>query len=202
MRRFRPKSRNSEPAGFTLFELMIAMGVLLLVAGIVWPAAMSFYQRSNLTEAGQAVREVLGRSRLSAIDHGMPYLFLYEPAGRYFLMVPAGGVEEAGNELAQSTPTVRTSSGELPEGYQFVSGDESNTGTVKLTEAQIGSLSGTGNLAATKWSAPAFFYADGSSSGIAFEIENDQRQFLSVSVRSLTGGITISQIQNRGEDRR
>ncbi len=182
--------------GFTLLEMLIALGVVLLVAGAVWPALLQYLQRTPLIDSGRVVQNTLDAARIAAIDRGVPYHFVYEPGGRRFMFLPAGGISAAEEEVAQTTDAHETLSGELPEGFQFVTPDDAEAGTFAITAEMIGGTR-TSEFAGANWSTPAVYYPDGSGTDYFFEIEDDRQQYLQVSVRKLTGASRVSKLNFR-----
>lgn len=185
-------------SGFTLFELLIVLGVMLLIAGIVWPRMLSFYQTSTLKDCARQVHETISAARLSAIDNGIAYQFFYEPSGRHFLMIPSEDVPSAGNsDDSGATFMLPARAGELPEDYTISAANGDDEGGVTLTPDMLKDVPEDLDLSSVNWSMPIVFYPDGSGSDILLEIEDDQQQYISISIRALTGSATLSTIKRR-----
>ena len=53
------------------------------------------------------------------------------------------------------------------------------------------------DLSNVNWSLPVVFYPDGSGSEMRVEIEDSQQQYISITVRALTGTPSLSSINRR-----
>ncbi len=59
--------RGRSKAGFTLVEILVMLGVLVLLAGIAWPAMESQIRASELPESADRMRTVLAMTRCEAM---------------------------------------------------------------------------------------------------------------------------------------
>jgi prepilin-type N-terminal cleavage/methylation domain-containing protein len=189
---------DSRRSGFTLFELLIVLGVMLLIAGIVWPRMLSFYQTSTLKDCARQMNETISAARLAAIDNGIAYQFFYEPSGRHFLMIPSEDLPASANSSdAGETFTLPARAGQLPELYTITAGNSEEQGGINLTPDMLRDVPEDLDLSSVNWSMPIVFYPDGSASDMRIELEDDRQQYISITVRALTGTATLSPIQRR-----
>lgn len=65
------KRRN----GFTLFEVLTVLGVIVLVGAISWPIYTSWLERERLNDGAEKVRESWLKARSLAMQHGKEYRF-------------------------------------------------------------------------------------------------------------------------------
>ena len=179
--------------GFTLFELLLVLAVLVLLAGISWPRLMRFISEQRIQESSEAVRRELDRTRVHAIDAGLTYQFRYEPGGRNFVILPYDRPDTAGASgglESTSVVTLPAIHGELAEECRF--GLESQPGggleAEKLNEAWLGLLPESGGmLDQVNWAPPILFYEDGRGTDAELLIEDTDRRLIRVTVRGLTG---------------
>jgi prepilin-type N-terminal cleavage/methylation domain-containing protein len=114
------KSRNA----FTLLELMIVLGVLVLTAGLVVVSMRSAQGPYRMTAATDAVRGAWATARSRAIEEGRPYRFAVEPGGRHFRVAPdvesywAGGNSGGAAEDPDGPGTILVNN--LPPGVRFI----------------------------------------------------------------------------------
>ena len=171
---------------------------MLLIAGIVWPRMLAFYQTSALKDHGRRVHDTISAARLASIDHGIPYQFFYEPQGRHYIMVPSEETPpSAQSEDSGETFTLPARAGQVPENFTFKTPEGEETGSVTLSPELLADVPEDFNLTSVNWSLPIVFYPDGSGSDMYFELEDDQAQYVSVSVRALTGTASLSTVQRR-----
>lgn len=190
--------RGSRRSGFTLFELLIVLGMVLLIAGIVWPRMLSFYQTSVLKDHARRIHETVSAARLAAIDHGIAYQFFYEPSGRHYLMIPSEDQPvSAGSDDAGESFILPARAGRLPENFTLSAADDRDDGSVSLTPEMLKDVPEELDLANVNWSLPVVFYPDGSGSDMRVEIEDDRQQYISISVRPLTGTASLSAVKRR-----
>lgn len=197
--------------GITLLEILLVLGLLALATGLSLPAIMGFVRDKALRSGADAVRSALQSTRLRAMERGEAYSWLFEPGGRWFAAVPrdpigssatagAGSGAPAGQEAAsnatQAAPGERVwvLLGELPEGVAFPPSDGAVGGTIdlKLLEGLPG---GERLRPETVWSAPWTFSVDGSSNGGEVTLTDSRSQTIRISLRALTGTVTLGPIE-------
>ncbi|MGE5192520.1 MAG: Tfp pilus assembly protein FimT/FimU [Deltaproteobacteria bacterium] len=67
--------------GFTLFELLIILAVLVTVVAVSWPALEQFHLQYQLRQGGALVQARMAGARVHAVDTGVDYQFRFEPGG-------------------------------------------------------------------------------------------------------------------------
>jgi prepilin-type N-terminal cleavage/methylation domain-containing protein len=81
-RRFDP-SRNFRQ-GFTLLELMLVLGLLVMVGAIAWPSIQKAYEGIRLKKTAEQVMAAFGHARVLAMTTGVTQAFRFEPGtGQY-----------------------------------------------------------------------------------------------------------------------
>jgi type II secretory pathway pseudopilin PulG len=198
MNRRRTHPQAAAPAGFTLLELLIVAGVILLIVGAVWPNLLAYMQTSTLRDHSRAVLETIARTRLGAIDHGVAYQFFYEPEGMHYLMLPTSDDPASGESDPSGTVvTIPGEHGQLPEGYKFKTPFGIEAGQVSLSSDALRDIPTANELQGISWASPAVFYPDGSGDDFRFEMENQTGHFVNVSIRGLTGAAALSPVRSR-----
>ena len=119
--------------GFTLFELLIVIALILIITSISVPWASQVYVRSQLAHAGQTLQKELYEARLNAMKAGTPYVFRFQSETGWYEIMPKSvwdslNVKQPTNtsEIAQ-TRAVGTSQLSLPD--QATAADSSNAYT-------------------------------------------------------------------------
>jgi hypothetical protein len=181
--------------------------VLLVIAGIVWPVFEQMYGTHRLEERTEEVRAKLAGTRVRAIDTSVIYQFLYEPGGRWFIVLPfeQESVDPAAaeqNESQQALAARLTYAVRLPDGFEFRPLDLTEPMAGALAPEVLAMIPGSIELNNVRWSMPILFYPDGTATDYEFDIYDDKhpRQYIRLAVRGLTG--TVSVAQPRQEERR
>ncbi len=183
--------RALRTAGFTLLEMMIAIGILMLVTAIGWGPAMRMSREHRVKAATEDVRQAISGTRYLALDQDVVFQFRYEPNGRRYCRVPYEAPTESQSAGQVSAVSGRLS-GELPLGMSFetVSGEPVGG---PLTPEILGDL--PSDYASVGWSGPVLFFSDGSASDASFEIVDEQASSRRLSVRNLTGAVTVKLVE-------
>jgi prepilin-type N-terminal cleavage/methylation domain-containing protein len=179
-----PMNRRRSQRGYTLLELLLVLGILLVLAGLAFPGVMRIYGRHQFQTVVEDVRAHLAASRLRAIDTGVVYQFSYEPNGQRFSVTPFEAAE--GNSL----PTLE---GTLPESFRFETTDNDQTSSTPQ------SITGASTTDASTMSNEVIilFVPDGSATEAALDVVDEENRFVRLSVRGLTGAVTVGGVQQR-----
>lgn len=173
--------------GYTLFEMLIAMSIIVLITSLGWSPVMRLQREYRVKEAAEAVREMVAGTRILALDQDIVFQFRFEPSGRRYMRVPY----ENSNGAAQGGKTVTASGqshGELPAGVYFESINDSPAEALN-PELLAGLPS---EFSQTSWSAPILFYSDGTSSNAEFDVVDESASTRRIRVRDITGAATVS----------
>jgi prepilin-type N-terminal cleavage/methylation domain-containing protein len=201
--RSRQQPRIHSPRGFTLFELLIVLAILTTIVALSWPALEQFYTDYRVRQGGHLVQARMAGARVHAIDTGVDYQFRFEPGGQRFLILP-------NDTQALLSPTGATQTGGATRRIPKIAGrlpspkahfDPASTGGSTGQQVPSDWLSGikdAGDLNSVNWSAPILFHADGSATNAQVMIADNKSRFVTVTIRALTGGVSVSNIANGG----
>lgn len=189
--------------GYTLVELLLALAVLTVLAGVTLPSALRLYADTQIHEVAEQVRSQLAGTRVRAIEGGLAYQFRFEPNGRWYVSVPFEREFEGSNTNASGTGgtagvgTFTRFAGKLPSGMHFTAcctGADSKG--AQLDSSVFGDLPDADEeLAGVDWSPAILFYADGSAVDGAFEVADTRGMAIRLSVRGLTGGVKFGELR-------
>src|SRR3954470_15195895 len=76
--------------GFTLFELIVVMTLLLLLAAIILPSVGAFRGDTRQRAGADSIRGELATARARALDEGRPYRVAISQGGRRIRRAPDG----------------------------------------------------------------------------------------------------------------
>jgi len=183
--------------GYTFIEILLVLAILAVIAGMAWPAVVRFRGEQSIKDAAQLIRSELDRTRFRAIDAGLSYQFRYEPGGRRYLAVPAERdlMLPQNADPLQPVATHPVISGQIAEGLKFQpTPGTPPTGEMLATDWLAG-LSDAAVLSQARWSSPVMYRPDGTGMTTTFRVADDQRRFIEVSVRELTGMATAGPLR-------
>lgn len=188
----RPRRRT----GFTLFELMIVLAVLAIIAGMSWPRMMRYIEENQLKDNTETVRRELAATRMLAIDSGLTYQFRYEPGKRAFIILPYDRPESPSDDkTAEDRPKVKTVSGELAEDCSFAPATDV-TGGERLDEQWLSLLPNGAQYSDTVWSAPILFRPNGEGQTRQLTVRDVTGRSIALRVRGLTGSVTVDKLRS------
>lgn len=95
MHRVVPQTRARRPAGFTLIEVMVVVGIMGLIAAMGIPSMYRLLQKEGMRKATSDVVEVCSLARARAILTGQPTEVMFYPLER---RLTAGGGAGGGGE--------------------------------------------------------------------------------------------------------
>lgn len=167
--------------GFTLFELLLVLALIVVMGGIIVPVLSGSFVYTKLNSAADDVQSAWANARLEAIERGQPVAFRCLVGGTEFtttLYYP--GIESETPDPEATTETTPLK-GSLDEDLKFSEAISAN--------ALDGSDPGlrTNMRETTGWSAPVIFYPDGLSSDAFIRIAHKDGRGIAVSLRGLTG---------------
>ncbi len=183
-------------SGFSLMELLIVLGLLVVLAGIAMPNLIDRMRDSQVLRAADSVREILSEARTYAIDSGIDYQFRYEMNGHFFVVLPTEIEPATSNSTTSETDTAdyMRLSGELEDTLFLRSMKDEQVATERLEPAWFGALPDAGELGTKTWSAPIYFRFDGSASDQTFRVMDESGRTSELSVRGLTGSVRLTPV--------
>lgn len=194
-----------EKSGMTLIEMLLAVGVLALIAAMAWPSVLRMHGEQKIVDAAEKVRTLIAAARVHAIESGLAYQVRVEPNGRSFVAIPFEKEFEAidqrsgGAAAAEGLGHFSRAAGTLPEKivFQPVKTESSNEATEaeqKLTPEMVQGLPNADKLSSASWSGPIIFNHDGSSADAEVTIMDQRQQKVSLRIRGLTGAVTVGRL--------
>jgi hypothetical protein len=193
-------------------EMMLVVAVLVAVAALVWPALQGPLDDQRLLKSADLIRAQWTKARVTAMKNGRMYVFRYVTASDEYAVEPWSG-EVDSVEASQTAATQESSAlprttedkrhplgvagQRLPEGIQFFSGQ------TQMDARLAGSTTGAatdpaGAASSTGQPQPIVFYPDGSTSDACLALTNE-RFFVQVTLRGLTGMVRVSELMTSDE---
>jgi Tfp pilus assembly protein FimT len=188
---------------------MLVLCIMTILAALAWPALHQMFKNQGLRLAADQLKTVWLRARLDAMNSGRVLRFSYDPvSGAYRLESGTANNADAssGNSsqdasasqtlgkntfdapTGDSVPALREAT--LPDGIRFVQIDA----TTNNRDAVAGQMPGGFGVNDQLRSTPVYFYPDGSTSTARLVLANDQDRGITISLRGLTGVVTIGEI--------
>lgn len=197
------------PSGFSLFELLLVLVILVAVASIVVPSINGTLKQQQFQRECDRVRIVWEEARLKAMRTGQAQVFRFVAGSGEYSVEPwlqatdeveasdgatvmmAGGLAQVDLQSGGMSAAVElgTAAEKLEEGFVFSSGAVLGDTRTLLIQQQTGTVSG----GAGNQSAPIMFYPDGTTSTAEVAIKNDQGAQRLLRIRGLTGEISVVQ---------
>jgi Tfp pilus assembly protein FimT len=175
-------------SGFTLIEVLLVVTIMMTMIALAWTPLLRSWGDHRLKAATEDVRSVLAGTRIHSLENDATWQFRYEPGGNHFVRVP---YQQTAESEGKST-TVGRMSLILPEGLTFSESTSVGiTRTEPLTALDVQGLADAGELTGLSWSQPILFYSDGTATEEMFQVIDDEAGEMTVSVRDLTGAVTV-----------
>lgn len=197
MRRHLQQPGANGNQGFSLFELLIVMALIVTITAMAAPNMMERVRNGRVQEAAEDVREVLAFARQQAIDSGVDYHVRFEVNGQAIVAIPAEPqptlVNSAGRDATKSEILVMSLVLEPEKMFLRAMAGE-NAGGEQLEPAVFADLDGSQNLSGRSWSTPILFRFDGSADDRRFRVMDDENRTSEISVRGLTGAIKVAPV--------
>lgn len=184
-------------AAFTLFEMLIVLGLLLVLISVVWPAVMRISAGNRLRQSMQDVNSAFAAARIRAIEDGVNYQVFLELGGNQYLVVPVDrsllGFETESSSSQQTSIREPVISQKLADEFQF---SKEISATVTESPVPFEWLAKLPKAKEWNWvesSFPITFYPDGTAAlDLKHDILKADQQVAGIQLRGLTGTATIS----------
>jgi prepilin-type N-terminal cleavage/methylation domain-containing protein len=179
-------------SAYTLVELMLVLALFVVLGAMAYPELQGPIARQRLKSAAETIRGAWNNARSDAMMTGEIHLFRYEPgSGNYAVQrwINADTSSSSGPSAGSTTASDEPLS--LPDEVEFLAGEQVDARAAYEAEAMSGAETG---------SAPSvMFYPDGSTSTVELEIANIYDTRVRISMRGLTGVVTVSAPYESGE---
>jgi prepilin-type N-terminal cleavage/methylation domain-containing protein len=203
---------KSRRRGMTLVEVLLTLTLLVVIGSFVAPVLINSFPTARLRQGGDQVLARWSDARAKAIETGVVHQFVFTPESGEFRVEPWGGAVEdnrigaapkasptAPSTAAKPTEPAAVGASALPENVTFHDGqiavDDAASG-----ERRVDSLKSSANEPAM----PILFFPDGTTSSASIVLQNEKRQYVRLTLRSLTGtgrstGVLTSEELARGQ---
>jgi len=173
----------SRPAAYTLIELLIVLGLIVLIFSIGFPSVHRMFVHGELKAGARQLQGELYRTRLEAMKSGKPYVFRFEVGTSNFEIVPKAIFDNLQQEQTGLGATALGSEMFDGGGNDSVFDDSFAADQSPPSEMVIATSSGdiyrkalNGNVVfgpsasgtALGWSMPILFYPNGRTSQTSF----------------------------------
>jgi prepilin-type N-terminal cleavage/methylation domain-containing protein len=189
--------RQTHP-GYTLFEVMLVMAVLVLLGTIALPSLDAMYADSRLSAGVDGVRSAMAQARNQAMEEGRPYRLAVIPGkGNYRIGPDSPDYWSGGDGPAASDPNGAAPVHEdaLPQGVTFTT--DPNQGAPEPGED---TALAPGSASPDQWATVMVFLPDGSAQDdVQMTFRARAANPVVLRVRALTGVIT-THVLRPGED--
>lgn len=191
-------------SAFTVLELILVLTIIVALAGLSWPRVSGFLKREGVMTDVETVRQILDRARVEAIEDGMIYQFRYEPNGKKFVLLPYE-LQSVSNQDEKSTSIESVYSNDIKEAIVYELSEKCSfynptalTGepiaVERLAEPWLELLQNGTQHRDTSWAAPILYSPDGSATDDVVVIADEDKRYISLTIRGLTGAVTTSRI--------
>ncbi len=181
-------------SGYTVLELMLVMALIVVLGAFAYPELQGPLARQRLKSAAETIRGAWNNARSDAMMTGEIHLFRYEPdTGNYQVQRWINADTSSSSGPSAGSTTASDEQLLLPEDVTFVGGDQVDFRADYEAQAMSGADTGT---------APSvMFYPDGSTSTVELEIANQYGTRVRISMRGMTGVVTVTAPYESGESR-
>lgn len=182
--------------GFTLFELLIVLAVVVMITAMAAPPLMERVRNGRVQEASDDLRELVTEARRMAIDSGVDYHFRYEIDGNAAIAIPAEPDPALANSVDgdPSSTSVLLQALILDETMAIRPMKGDSVIAEKLESKYFSTLENAGDLSQRTWSGPVLFRFDGSAEDARFRVMDEENRASEISIRGLTGAVRTTPV--------
>ena len=189
--------RAPRPA-YTLFELMLVLVLLILLAAIAYPSLDSLLATFRMNAAADMVRANWADARAYAMNEGQPYRFAIIPNKGNFRVAP-DNPDYWSNNTPPSAPDPNNPplvvDDSLPKGVRFSTPDSLSTSF--LNSGGDSSLP-VGTVDPNSWTTIVTFLPDGTTKDdVEIIFTGGGVRPLDIKLRALTGAVTVQPLQTQ-----
>ena len=185
----RSRSRDA----FTLIEILLVVGLIIIITGLALPSFFGGWRAQQLRSAADQLRADLAQARNRAMTSGQTLGLIYTETN--YTVGPAGELIDE-NEGNISTPMYQQLQ-DLPQGIKLAG--LSSQGAPRDQAANPGGESAGATSSPGSGEVFAYFYPDGTTSTVEFELSNDKKERLIVSLRGITGVALVQNAPSQNE---
>lgn len=183
----------------TLIEVLLVLTVLAMLAAVAYPALDRPMADQRLRKAADKVRTAWAKARVDAMSSGETFVFRCTlDADEYTIEAQAGpesvssmtssNAGQFDDTSVETTEPLSSKTRKLPRDVRFVDGEvEFDTRATILAD----SADETGGDLTGDCLEPILFYPDGTTSTATLTLESKYERRIELSVRGLTGVITV-----------
>lgn len=172
-------------SAFTLIELILVVGVIVMIASLAVPLATRTLGRQTLRQGADKIRVAMGKARVEAIKTGNIHALFFFPEGNWFNVARFSQIDQQSGIAARDQALIRNrihtgyEDNLLPKGIRFVGAltENDSRATQALDEVSI-------SQDALR---PVLFYPDGTSQEATVYLRDDRQNRIAVVLRGLTG---------------
>jgi prepilin-type N-terminal cleavage/methylation domain-containing protein len=192
--------RKPPRRAYTLFELLLVLVILVVMAAIAYPSLDGLYTSFRMTQAADQVRACWADARSQAMNEGRAYRFAVIPNKGNFRIAPdspdawGGGGSEPATSDPNYPPLVIEET--LPKGVRFSTADSWQSAA---GDAGGDSSLPAGTVGPGSWSEIVTFLPDGTAKEdveIVFTARGARP--LALKLRALTGAVSVRTLQPEG----
>jgi Tfp pilus assembly protein FimT len=186
MHRHAGANERRPPGGYTLFEVLLVLAILVAVGTIATPIFTKSFEQQRLMKAGDALRTAWSKARLQAMTTGQTHVFRFDYGAGQFVTALWDTGDAAVEASGDAAVTERT--GKLPDGVTFFRAE-------KVVDARTAQTEGAGGQTAPQ----LYFYPDGTTSTAQVLLANNNARYLKVELRGLTGVPKVGEVISAAE---
>jgi type II secretory pathway pseudopilin PulG len=190
------------PRGLTLFEIILVLALLVVIAGVTMPVISNSIARARLASSGEMVRAAWGKARLAAMQAGEAYVFRYEEGGSRYQIAQLAALTAEDAEDINTLPPLSDEDEEYAEADMLRLAKSRLPTEINFQQGQVAAvpqMAGPALAVEGGWSQPIMFYPDGTTSDAAVLVANSDKETVRVTLRGLTGISRSSEVGNEEE---
>ncbi|NOY28616.1 MAG: hypothetical protein GXP28_00135 [Planctomycetes bacterium] len=170
--------------GLTLFEILLVLILLVVMASLAKPALESTLASFRLQRGTDQVLADWAKTRSRAIQDGKVYQFRFSKNSSKYRVDSwvADQRTRTSKENQNQTQAPWRLKASIPEAVEFVGGQQAIVGTTGSREVKT-----LKSKTSAEWSAPILFFPNGTTSEASLLLRNENDRYQRATLRALTG---------------